>query len=1011
MPRFSDSPLLAKAVRGCRSWDGFSKAFASLPDKRKGDLFEELVKAFLLIDPEYASRISEVWIHHEVPLAIRKKLHLPDSDQGIDLIAKTKEGEFWAIQCKYRAESYRPIPWREISTFTGLAFGVCKGISFGLICSTTERITKVLGKQERIGFCALDVWQGLDAEFFDRLRASVERKAAKPKPLSPRPHQVAAVRDARKHFVTEKKKRGKLIMPCGTGKSLTAYWIAKELGSRRIVIAVPSLALIRQTLKVWLREAMASGKEVKWICVCSDESAGRFGTDDVSVLRQDLGVPCLTDPKEIAGWLKKKSKGLQVVFTTYQSGQTLSAAARKAKFRFDLGIMDEAHKTVGDGEKLFSHLLHDGNLPVDRRVFMTATERRYQGKGEKILSMDDPEIYGETFHLLSFKAALEQKPPILCDYRIVTIMVSREEVAEMVRKNAFVRPKKGPWDKEMESEMLASLVALRKAMQKHPIRHAVSFHGSIRKAEHFAEQNLAFNKAFRSFGHVDSFHVSGATATGTRSKLIKEFAEKKRALITNARCLTEGVDVPDIDCVLFADPRRSAVDIVQAVGRALRPSPGKKMGYVIVPILHDAKAKQEKILESEDFQEILSTLRALASNDDRIIEYFRAIANGKKRPTGGSVTFDIDERIAKKINLEQFIKDIDLKCWHRLAKLSWRPFEEARAFVRGLGLKNSDEWRKYCLGKIPSKGLIPTDIPTNPHRNYATSGWIGMGDWIGTNAVATFLKEYLPFKKARAFARRLRLKNANEWRQKCKAPSFPEEIPKVPYLVYANQGWVDFGDWLGTGYIASVRRKYRPFKSARSFARSLSLKNREEWNLFCKGKMRAKGLLPRDVPACPEQTYKNHGWIGVGDWLGTGNLAPSKKSYLPFHEARLFARSLNLNSQKEWLSFCKRGMPGKGHLPQSVPASPEQVYKNKGWINLADWLGSSRIRIRGRKYTTYKKSRAFVLRLGLKTQKDWQSYCAGRFRDMPPLPSSIPKKPERVYEGKGWKGLADWLGK
>ena len=768
MPRFSNSSLLAKAVRSCRSWNDFSKAFASLPEKQKGDLFEELVKGFLLLDPEYATKISEVWIHHEVPSAIRKKLHLPDSDQGIDLIAKTKQGEFWAIQCKYRTDSTRPIPWKEISTFTGLSFGVCKGISFGLICSTTERITKIVGTQDRIGFCALDVWQGLDAEFFARLRASMERKATKPKPLSRRPHQVTAVRDARKHFITGKKKRGKLIMPCGTGKSLTAYWIAKELGSRRVVIAVPSLALIRQTLKVWLREAMASGKEVEWICVCSDESAGLFGSDDVSVLRQDLGIPCLTDPKEIAGWLKKKSKGLQVVFTTYQSGQALSAAAKKAKFRFDLGIMDEAHKTVGDGEKLFSHLLHDRNLPIDRRVFMTATERRYQGRGEKILSMEDPAIYGETFHLLSFKSALEQEPPILCDYRIVTIMVSRDEVAEMVRNNAFVRPKKGPWDREMESEMLASLVALRKAMKKHPIRHAVSFHGSIRKAVHFAEQNLAFNRAFPSFGHVDSFHVSGATATGTRSKLIGEFAAKKRALITNARCLTEGVDVPDIDCVLFADPRRSAVDIVQAVGRALRPSPGKKMGYVIVPILHDAKAKPEMILESEDFQEILSTLRALASNDDRIIEYFRAIANGKKRPSGGSVTFDIDERVAKKIDLDQFIRDIDLKCWHRLAKLSWRPFEEAREFVRGLRLKSAAEWYSFCKGTMLSKGELPIDIPVAAHSIYSKSGWEGMGDWLGTGNIAPRFHKYRDFKKARLFARSLKLKSGSEWLSFCR---------------------------------------------------------------------------------------------------------------------------------------------------------------------------------------------------------------------------------------------------
>jgi superfamily II DNA or RNA helicase len=939
---FSKSGLFA----GVKSFADLEKRIAAIPEnKRKGDAFEQFVKAFLLLDPEYATKISDVWIHHEVPLAIRKKLHLPDSDQGIDLIAKTKDGEFWAVQCKYRAESARPIPWREISTFTGLAFGVCKGISFGLICSTTERITKVLGKQDRIGFCALDVWQGLDAEFFDRLRSTLEHKTAKLKPLSPRPHQVAAIRDARKHFDTEKKKRGKLIMPCGTGKSLTAYWIAKELGSRRIVIAVPSLALIRQTLKVWLREAKASSKEVEWICVCSDESAGRFGSDDVAVLRQDLGVPCLTDPKEIAAWLKKKSKGLQVVFTTYQSGQALSAAARKAKFRFNLGIMDEAHKTVGDGEKLFSHFLHDKNLPVDRRVFMTATERRYQGKGEKILSMDDPAIYGETFHLLSFKAALEQKPPILCDYRIVTIMVSRDEVAEMVRKNAFVRPKKGPWDREMESEMLASLVALRKAMQKHPIRHAVSFHGSIRKAEHFAEQNLAFNKAFRSFGHVDSFHVSGATATGTRSKLIKEFAEQKRALITNARCLTEGVDVPDIDCVLFADPRRSAIDIVQAVGRALRPSPGKKMGYVIVPILHDAKAKPEKILESEDFHEILTTLRALASNDDRIIEYFRAIANGKKRPRGGSVTFDIDERIAKKIDLDQFIKDLDLKCWHRLAKLSWRPFEEAREFVRGLGLKTVAEWDAFCRGNLETRCQPQADIPAKPNQVYATKGWISYGDWLGTGRIANFLRQYRSFEDARSFVRQLNLSGILQWEAYCqgKLPDkgfLPPDIPSRPNQSYKNQGWMGVGDWLGTGVIAPQFRKYRPYHEARLFAQNLKLKGQTEWRAFCVGKLPEKGTLPSDIPAKPDNTYAKDGWLGYGDWLGTGNIHPHQKQFRPFQEARSFARNLGLKNFLEWQAFCKGQMQKMRRMPSDIPKAPHYFYANKGWNGYGDWLGT-----------------------------------------------------------------------
>jgi len=751
------SSLLREAVARCASWGDFVRQLKKKSDKEKGDLFEHLVRAFLLLDPEYATKLRKVWLLDEVPSALRKKLKLPGNDQGIDLIAETNTGEFWAIQCKYRENTARPIPWREISTFTGLAFGVCRHISFGLVCSTTERITHVLKHQDRIAFCALDVWQSLDEEFFARLRKLLGHKPAKLEPLKPRPHQKKAIADARKHFVGKKQRRGKLISPCGSGKSLTAYWIARDLKAKKILVAVPSLALIRQTLKVWLREALAHGDKVEWICVCSDESAGRVEQDDVAVLRQDLGVPCLTDAKEIASWLRQKKPGLTVVFTTYQSGEAIAKAVRRAKFAFDLGIMDEAHKTVGDGAKLFSHLLHEKNLPVKRRIFMTATERRYRGKGDKILSMDDPVIYGDTFHLLSFKRALEEKPAILSDYRIVTILVSREEVAELIRKNVFVRPDKGKWTKEIEAEMLAALVALRKAMRKYPIRHAVSFHSSIRRAEIFKEHNDAYNRAFRKHGTIDTFHVSGQTPTGTRARVVKEFAETDRALITNARCLTEGVDVPDIDCVMFADPRRSAVDIVQAVGRALRPAKGKKMGYVIVPILHDAKAKPDDIFDSEEFQEILTTLRALAANDDRIIEYFRAISQGHYRSKGGTVVFDIDEKLTKQIDFEKFVKDIELKCWSRLARLSWRPFELARAFSRGLAYSGQVEW-------FAKKASLPFDIPVAPHLVYARTGWKSWGDWLGTGAVAPALRCFRPFRDARRYARSLKLESAREWR-------------------------------------------------------------------------------------------------------------------------------------------------------------------------------------------------------------------------------------------------------
>ena len=314
--------------------------------------------------------------------------------------------------------------------------------------------------------------------------------------------------------------------------------------------------------------------------------------------------------------------------------------------------------------------------------------------------------------------------------------------------------------------------------------------------------------------------------------------------------------MPDIDCVMFADPRRSAVDIVQAVGRALRPAVGKKMGYVIVPILHDDDAKPEDIFESEDFQEILTTLRALAANDDRIIEYFMAVSQGKRRTGGGSVEFDLDERLAKRIDLAQFARDIDLKCWDRLAKLSWRSFEEARVFTRKLKLKNVNEWRAFTKGKMARKGRLPSDIPVNPDQTYANRGWKSYGDWLGTGTIAAYLREYRSFREARAFIRKLGLKSEAELRafyrdEMPQKGHLPADIPTNPHRTYDDKGWKGMGDWLGSGTIAAQLREYRSFRKARAFARKLKLRNQAEWVAFSKGKLLRKGRLPNDIPVAP----------------------------------------------------------------------------------------------------------------------------------------------------------------
>ena len=1072
---------LLKAIEGLSSWTDIHARWGSYTEKEKGDRFEDFTQCYLQVEPEYSSKLKHVWRIEEVPQAVAKALRLPSTDKGIDLVAETREGEYWAIQCKYRQNTDQQLTHTDISTFTSLTFQACKGFSFALVCSTTERVTSLYRDEERIGFCALDVWQELDREFFTKLRNKLTYKVTKLEPRTKRPHQTQAVKDGVEHFIKDKATRGKLIMPCGTGKSLTAWFLSQELKSKRIVIAVPSLSLVKQTLKVWLRESVANNIDVEWICVCSDETAGRADQDDVVVQRQDIAVPCLTSTDKIADWLKAKHKGLTVVFTTYQSGNVLATAARKAKFAFDLGIMDEAHKTVGDEDKQFSILLHDHNVEISKRIFMTATERRYKGSSDKVLSMDNMEVYGDTFHQLSFKQAMEAEKPILCDYNIITIGVSRQEIKELIQKNVFVRPTTGKWDEELEADMLAAMVALRKAMKEHPIKHAVSFHGSIQRAEIFQAHNDTFTKQFPEFGNLETFHVSGKTPTGTRSNIIKNFAQAERSLVTNARCLTEGVDVPGIDCVLFADPRKSTVDIVQAVGRALRPSEGKKLGYVILPILHDTDATSEQLIESGAFKEVLSTLSALAANDDRIIEYFRGISQGRN-PSGSSrVSFEMDERIAERIDIDKLVQDLEIKCWSRLAKLTWRPFEEAKEFVRGLKLKSVIDWRKlinrnekpldipanpdssyknqgwadwadwlgtentatrlrkylsydeakifvhklklknrkewsdYCKVMINGMAAKPDNIPASPERTYSQLGWNGVGDWLGTGAVANFDKKYRSFEEARSFSRKLKLKSGDEWLDYCRGkfgnlPRLPNDIPRSPDRTYRKLGWNGMGDWLGTDTVANQYREYRTFISAREFVVNLKLKNQKEWRMYCKGCIKNLPKLPKDIPGDPGQIYKNQGWAGYGDWLGTGTLAPRLIIYREFNAARDFVRSLSLKDDCEWKLFCKGKLKRKGVLPLDIPKAPQHVYAEDGWSGLGDWLGTGAIATFNRSYKTFEEARKYVRSLKLKNVDEWYLFCKGKLPKRGSLPIDIPVSPGYKYSGKGWSGFSDWLG-
>ncbi len=943
----------------------------------------------------------------------------------------------------------------DIATFLDISNNICKNISHKLVCTTADRQSYKFDKfyDDKISFLLANVWNELDENFFLQVDALYKHEVIPLEPYQPKVHQVRAIDSAYVHFEKEDNARGKLIMACGSGKSLTAYWIAQKLEVKTILIAVPSLALIKQTLEVWTRESIANNIDINWLAVCSDDTVSQIDDDIFTATTKELGIDVSTDIGYIVNWLQNIKHAITIVFTTYQSSKVIAEASQKAEITYEFGIMDEAHKTVGLKESLFSHLLFDKNISIKKRLFMTATERRYKGTSDDIASMDDIELYGEDFEVLTFREALESQPPILCDYKIVAMMVTQKEVAELIENNNFVKPENENYSKEIEAEMLASTVALHKAIKKYGIKHTISFHSSIERARFFQTQEGVFRKSFSEYTDLDTFHVSGQTPTAKRNKVIDTFSKSENSLITNARCLTEGVDVPNIDCVLFADPRQSTVDIVQAVGRALRLAKDKEFGYVLVPILIDDENIDIDDIQNKSFQAVISILRALASSDDRIIDYFQTIDSATSVSRGGLINFDIP--LGFNIDIEEFNNAIKLSIISKLKKLKWRPFEEAREFVRNLGLGNSNEWRLYCQNKLENKELKPVDIPSTPNQIYKLMGWNGIKDWLGT--------EYLPYVDAREFTRALGLKSQNEWNLYCKSelvdydnkpyniPSNPnnvyhewqgikdwlgystldkymtyeeasqyvqqhnvnsrgtwrkfskeerpKNIPALPNEIYMDNGWIDWKHFFGTA-------KYS-YEKAKEFAHTLNLSSPQEWKDYCDGKMNSLKKFPKNMPKNPLRQYKEE-WVSWEDFLGNSK-------YLSYQESKEFMQSLGLKTTLEWKKYSKSQLKGYSKKTDNIPTAPDNYYKDKGWTDYGDWLGTGRKRKGNNSKTDtiwlpYEEARDFVHTLKLQSEKEWRKYIKGGFKDLPEKPTNIPNSPYFVYKNNGWIGINDWLG-
>ena len=459
-------------------------------------------------------------------------------------------------------------------------------------------------------------------------------------------------------------------MACGTGKTLLALWAAESTQAKRVLVLVPSLNLLRQTLHEWAKWTNW-GERFRYLCVCSDPKVAK-GIDEIEIRPEDADFPVRTDPAIVGRFLDGSGDAVSVVFCTYQSAPVVGKAMQ-GRQPFDLGIFDEAHKTTGREGIRYAFALHDKNLPIRKRLFLTATPRHYDiGKRDKegdfaVVSMDDEAIYGLVAHRLTFARAAEQK--IIVPYKAVISVVDSEMIDNALMDQSEVAIEGDP----VRAKWVAHQIALKRAVEEHNLKRVITFHTSIKAAAAFASDDS--EGVGIHLPDFQRFHVSGAQPTAERDEHMRAFARVQRGVITNARCLTEGVDVPSVDMVAFMNPRRSRVDIVQAVGRAMRTAGEEKTcGYVLVPLFLEMRKGEtlDEALERSDFDEIAQVLNAMRENDDDLSDIIQTMAVDRGR-TGGydeSRLRDKFEVLGPQIGLSELANAICIKLVEEFG-ISW----------------------------------------------------------------------------------------------------------------------------------------------------------------------------------------------------------------------------------------------------------------------------------------------------------------------------------------------------
>lgn len=650
-------------------------------ERDKGYRFERLIQAYLKTTALYANLFEKVWLWTEFPFHDQ----FGGKDIGIDLVAKTFSDEYWAIQCKcFSEESY--INKGDVDSFlstSGKTFeieGEIVAFAQRLWISTTNKwnsTAELTIKNQTPSVIRLNL---IDLESDDvdweKLEQGVFGKASRPKPFTIKEHQQKALDKVREYFKTHD--RGKLIMACGTGKTFTALKIAEQETDNKglVLFLVPSIALLGQTLRSWSQQASVP---IHAICICSDGQVSRqeVKNDEGGVSVLDLALPASTNITYIVHQLNEArrqfSEGMTVVFSTYQSIEVISKAQTQLLAHtdgeygvFDLIICDEAHRTTGVSlkgadESAFIKVHNNDFIKAKHRIYMTATPRLYTDEARKkaeandavLCSMDDVSLYGDEIYRIGFGEAVEKQ--LLTDYKVLILAVGDKDITPALRD--MITNEDGTITTNDASKFIGCINALSKrvlgdeglikATDPLPMRRAVAFCSTIKDSKATAEIFTDCKSTYMDdvseadkamMVDVVAHHVDGTMSATRRDEelmWLKEQPENDQEcrMLTNARCLSEGVDVPSLDAVVFVSPKNSQVDVVQSVGRVMRRSEGKKYGYIIIPVVIPETVEGEEVLSKHpNFKVVWTVLNGLRAHDDRFNAEISKIELSKSRP-------------------------------------------------------------------------------------------------------------------------------------------------------------------------------------------------------------------------------------------------------------------------------------------------------------------------------------------------------------------------------------------